>query len=163
MTTLSLDRVAPGRYALGELGSLKNERRFAAVIEAGGEAWSLKRAAFGFGQTIVATGAADGSAKARYVPRGFLHLRGIYGGELKIGERALGWRANRQLGRRFTLSEGGETIASFEAGSAVTPVRLELTEPGRLAPLELLLCCHIVKQAVDTAVAGASAGASTGR
>ncbi|HEX2708136.1 MAG TPA: hypothetical protein VHM66_09035, partial [Solirubrobacterales bacterium] len=92
------------------------------------------------------------------MPRGFLHLRGIYGGELGIGGRVLGWRANRQLGRRFSLTEDEEEIATFEAGSAAKPVRLELVVPDRLQPLELLLCCHIVKQAVDTATIGVATG-----
>lgn len=163
MTTLTLERVAAGHFALGEIGTRRNERRFGATIEASGESWRLSRAAFGFGQTIVAVDAADGSPKARYVPRGFLHLRGIYGGELRIGGRVLGWRANRQLGRRFSLTEGEEEIATFEAGSAAKPVRLELVLPDRLQPLELLLllCCHIVKQAVDTATIGVATGAAT--
>lgn len=161
MMTLTLERVAAGHFALGEIGTLRSERRFGATIEAGGESWRLSRAAFGFGQTIVALDAADGSPKARYVPRGFLHLRGIYGGELRIGGRVLGWRANRQLGRRFSLTEDEGEIATFEAGSAAKPVRLELVVPDRLQPLELLLCCHIVKQAVDTATIGVATGAAT--
>ena len=141
MMTLILERVAAGHFALGEIGTRRNERRFGATIEASGESWRLSRAAFGFGQTIVALDAADGSPKARYVPRGFLHLRGIYGGELRIGGRVLGWRANRQLGRRFSLTEGEEEIATFEAGSAAKPVRLELVVPDVFSRSS---CCSAV-------------------
>lgn len=161
MASLELTRDRPGHYLLGDLGSLQAERRFGALIEAGGEDWRLRRKLFGFGQAITAVNAADGGLAASYVPRGFLHLRGIYGGELRLPQRALDWRANHQLGRTFTVSEAGETLATLEALAEPTPVRVEATAGDRLSPLLLLFCCHIAKQAVDTARVGAAVGAGT--
>ncbi|MGA8744408.1 MAG: hypothetical protein WB507_00910 [Solirubrobacterales bacterium] len=161
MTSLELTRDSPGHYVLGDLGSLQTERRFGALIEAGGENWRLRRKLLGFGQAITAVNAADGSLVASYVPRGFLRLRGIYGGELRLPQRALDWRANHQLGRIFTVSEAGETLATLEALAEPTPVRLEAAGAGNLPPLLLLFCCHIAKQAVDTARVGAAVGAGT--
>jgi hypothetical protein len=156
---LTLDR--PGHYLLGDLGSLQAERRFGALIEGGGESWRLRRKLLGFGQAITAVNASDGKLAASYVPRGFLHMRGIYGGELRLQRRALEWRADHQLGRAFTLSEAGETLATLAALAEPTPVRVEAADPGSLPPLLLLFCCHIAKQAVDTARVGAAVGAGT--
>jgi hypothetical protein len=151
---LTLDRVAPGRYALGEVGTLDALPRYAAQLTAGDTSWRCKRAAMGFGQVINAVEAVGGERAARYVPNGFLRLRGIYAGELRVGERAWTWRANRQLGRHFTLRDGDETLAELDAGSAAQPVRAQLADLARVEPLVLLLCCHIVKQAVDIAALG---------
>jgi hypothetical protein len=148
-----------GRYALGEIGTLQVLPRFGAEIEADGASWTLRRAARGFGQTIHARENAGGDPVSSYIPNGFLHLRGIYAGKLIRGEHVLDWRANRQLGRQFTLSEGGSPLARFAAGSGARPVSVSLEDLSRLEPLLLLFCCHIVKQAVDTAKVAAVAGA----
>jgi hypothetical protein len=158
---LALDAVAPGRYALGDVGTLDALPRYAAQITAGGTSWRCKRAAMGFGQIINAVEVAGGERAGRYVPNGFLHLRGIYAGSLLVGERAWTWRANRQLGRHFTLSDGAETLAEFDAGSVQQPVRAHLADLSRVDPLVLLFCCHIVKQAVDTASIGAKVAVGT--
>jgi hypothetical protein len=71
----------------------------------------------------------------------------------------LAWRANHQLGRQFTLTEGGAALARFAADSGQRPVSASVEDLSRLEPLLLLFCCHIVKQAVDTAKVGAIAGA----
>ncbi len=161
MASLGLTCDRPGHYLLGDLGSLQTQRRFGALIEAGGESWRLRRKLFGFGQSITAVNPAGGSLAASYIPRGFLHLRGIYGGELRLPQRALDWRANHQLGRTFTVSEAGKTLATLEALAEPTPVRVEAADPHILPSLLLLFCCHIAKQAVDTARVGAGVGAGT--
>ena len=81
---LELTRDRRGHYLLGDLGSRQARGRFGPLIEASGERWRLRRKLFGFGQAITAVNASDGSLSASYVPRGFLHLRGIYGGELRL-------------------------------------------------------------------------------
>jgi hypothetical protein len=158
MRELTLDRVSRGRYALGEIGTLRALPRFAAEIEADGTSWTLRRAAAGFGQTIHARENGTREPVSSYVPSGFLHLRGIYAGKLTRGERVLEWRANHQLGRQFTLTEGGSALARFAAGSDTQPVAASVEDLGRLEPLLLLFCCHIVKQAVDTAKVAAVVG-----
>ena len=158
MRELMLERVSRGRYTLAEIGTLRALPRFAAEIEAGGVSWTLRRAAAGFGQTIHARESTSGERVGSYVPSGFLHLRGIYAGKLTCGERVLEWRANHQLGRQFTLTESGATLARFAAGSGSRPVSASVEDSGQLEPLLLLFCCHIVKQAVDTGKVGAIAG-----
>lgn len=79
------------------------------------------------------------------VPSGFLHLRGIYAGKLSCGERVLEWRANHQLGRQFTLTESGVTLARFAAGPGPCPVSASVEDSSQLGPLLLLFCCQIVK------------------
>jgi hypothetical protein len=155
MRELTLESVSGGRYALAEIGTLRSLPRFAAEIEAGGVSWTLRRAAAGFGQTIRACESTSGDRVGAYVPGGFLHLRGIYAGKLTCSERVLGWRANHQLGRQFTLTESGATLARFVAGSGSRPVSASVEDSILVDPLLVLFCCHIVKQAVDTAkVAG---------
>ncbi len=158
MPALTLERVSRGRYALAEIGTLRALPRFAAEIEADGVAWTLRRAAGGFGQTIYAR-ASGGDLVSSYVPSGFLHLRGIYAGKLTRGARVLDWRANHQLGTHFTLSEDGAGLAQFDVGSTARPVSASVKDLRRVEPLLLLFCCHIVKQAVDTANVGVVAGA----
>src|ERR1017187_906445 len=158
MLELTLERVSRGRYTLGEVGTLRALPRFVSEIEADGVSWTLRRAAGGFGQTIRARENASGDPVSSYVPSGFLHLRGIYAGKLTRGERVLEWRANHQLGRQFTLTEGGSPLARFAAGSGSRPVSASVEDLSRLEPLLLLFCCHIVKQAVDTAKVAAVAG-----
>ena len=151
MLELTLERVSRGRYTLGEVGTLRALPRFVSEIEADGVSWTLRRAAGGFGQTIRARENASGDPVSSYVPSGFLHLRGIYAGKLTRGERVLEWRANHQLGRQFTLTEGGSLLAQLTAGSGSRPVSASVEDLTRLEPLLLLFCCHIVKQAVDIA------------
>jgi hypothetical protein len=155
---LALKRVSPGQYALDEIGTLRALPRFASVIEAGGVSWTLRRAAGGFGQTIRAVETASGSRVSTYVPNGFLNLRGIYAGTLTHGERQFEWRANRQLGRQFTLSEADASLAHFVAGSVAQPVSVSIEQTGRLEPLVVLFCCHIVKQVIETARFGLGRG-----
>jgi hypothetical protein len=151
MRELTLERVSRGRYTLAEIGTLLALPRLAAEIEAGGVSWTLRRAAAGFGQTIHARESTSGDRVGSYVLSGFLHLRGIFAGKLTCGERVFDWRANHQLGRRFTLSDSGATLARFAAGSESRPVSVSVEDLSQLEPLLLLLCCHIVKQAVDIA------------
>jgi hypothetical protein len=47
MTLLTLDRTARGQYTLGEVGSLRNLKRFSAEIRAGDATWTLQRARAG--------------------------------------------------------------------------------------------------------------------
>jgi hypothetical protein len=149
MRELTLESVSAGRYTLAEIGTLRSLPRFAAEIEAGGVSWTLRRAAAGFGQAIRARESSSGDRVGNYVPNGFLHLRGIYAGTITCGERVLGWRANRQLGRQFTLTESGATLAQFVAGSGSRPVSASVEESILTEPLIVLFCCHIVKQGVD--------------
>ena len=158
MRELMLERKAKGQYALGEIGMLRALPRFAAEIEADGVSWTLRRTAGGFGQTIYAHESVTGQRVSSYMPNGFLHLRGIYAGKLTRGERVLEWRANHQLGRQFTLTEHGAVLARFAAGSGSRPVSASVADLSRLEPLLLLFCCHIVKQAVDTAKVATVAG-----
>ena len=132
--------------------------RFAAEIQAEGVSWTLRRAAGGFGQTIYARESASGQRVSAYVPNGFLHLRGIYAGKLTRGERMLEWHANHQLGHQFTLTQDGTVLARFAAGSGSIPVSASVEDLRHLEPLLLLFCCHIAKQAVDSAQVAAVAG-----
>lgn len=159
MPELTLQRVSQDRYALAEVGTLRALPRFAAEIEAGGVSWTLRRAAGGFGQAIHARENAGGARVCSYVPSGFLHLRGIYAGRITRGERVFAWHANHQLGRQFTISEGGAVLARFAAASGPSPVSASVDDLSQFEPLILLLCCHIAKQAADTAQLGAAAGA----
>jgi hypothetical protein len=158
MPELILERVAPSRYALGDLGTLRSLRRFAAEIEADGTSWNLRRAALGFGQIINATDADTGTRVARYVPSGRLHLRGIYGGTIELDHRELDWKANQRMGTHFTVSEAGARLAEFDAGSDAQPVSVELYGLRHLEPLPLLFCCHIVKRIVDMTMVAGSPG-----
>ena len=159
MPELTLRRVAPGRYALGDIGTLRSLRRFAAEIEAGGTKWTLRRAVLGFGQIIDATDAGTGSRVARYVPNGRLHLRGIYGGTITFDGRELEWKANHRMGTHFTAREDGARVAEFDAGSDEVPVTISLFGLHHLEALPLLFCCHIVKQIVDMTMAVGTPGA----
>jgi len=156
MPDLTLQRTSRGHYALGDIGALRELRLFAAEIEAGGTSWTLRRALLGLGQTVRATETAGGERAAVYVPNGFLHLRGIYAGTIRQGDRRLIWRANRQLGSRWTLSEHDATLAHFSAGSQAQPAHLSVENPAAVGSLLLLFCCHLVKQAADTAKVGSA-------
>jgi len=116
MTVLTLDRTASGQYALGEVGSLRNLKRFSAEIRAGDAAWTLRRALGGVGQVINASDSASGARVGRYVPHGFLHLRGVFGGTLTAGETSYDWRAKHQLSSHFAVSSAGVELAHFDAG-----------------------------------------------
>ncbi len=165
MPELTLQRTARGQYTLGDIGTLRELRMFAAEITADGRAWTLRRALFGFGQIVRAKDSAGGARAADYVPNGFLHLRGIYAGTIRHGDRALLWRANHQLGREWTLTEHDAKLAHFTAGSQAQPAHVSVEHPADIGSLLLLFCCHLVKQAADTAKAGAvaSAGVASGR
>lgn len=161
MPGLTLQRSSRGHYTLGEVGTLRELPRFAAQLEADGASWTVRRAMLGMGQTIRATDTATGAPVASYVPSGFLHLRGIYRGTIRHGDRTLAWRANRQLGHEWNLTENGVTLAHFTAGSQAQPAHVTLDDPAAVGSLLLLLCCHIVKQSADTAkVASVAATAS---
>jgi hypothetical protein len=149
MPELALRRVEPGLFALGDIGTLRSQRRFNAEIEADGTTWKLRRAALGFGQIINATDAATGTRVGRYVPRGRLHMRGIYGGTIELDGRELDWHAEHRMASHFTVREGGAKLAEFDAGSNELPVTVALYGLRHLEPLPLLFCCHIVKQIVD--------------
>jgi hypothetical protein len=153
---LTLHRVEPGRYTLGDLGSLHSGRRFAAEIEADGTTWRVRR---GLGQVINATDSATGARAARYVPSGFLRLRGIYRGTIELEERELDWRADHRMGEHFTVRESGDVLAKFDAGSDDAPVSVALFGLRHLEPLPLLFCCHIVKRVVDLTMEAGSPGA----
>jgi hypothetical protein len=157
MTLLTLDRTARGQYVLGEVGSLRNLKRFSAEIRAGEEAWTLRRALGGMGQVVNATDSVSGARVGRYLPRGFLHLRGVFGGKLTAGEKSYDWRAKHQLSSHFWVSLGGVELAHFDAGSQAQPVRVQIEDVAALEPLALLFCCHLVKQMADTAKVGAVA------
>jgi hypothetical protein len=153
---LTLQRVEPGRYALGDLGTLRSGRRFAAELEADGTSWRVRR---GIGHTITATDPATGTRVARYVPSGFLRLRGIYRGTIELDERELEWRADHHMGEHFTLRESGYALAKFDAGTDARPVSVALFGLDHLEPLPLLFCCHIVKRVVDMTMQAGSPGA----
>ncbi|MDQ6774901.1 MAG: hypothetical protein M3071_01490 [Actinomycetota bacterium] len=158
MPELTLQRVASGRYTLGDLGTLRSGRRFAAEIEADGTVWKLRRA-HGFGAVINATEPATGTPVARYVPSGFLRLRGIYRGTIHLDERELDWRADHHMGEHFTLRESGYVLAKFNAGTDAQPVSVALFGLDHLEALPLLFCCHIVKRVVDMTMEAGSPGA----
>jgi hypothetical protein len=142
---LTLQRLEPGRYALGDVGTLCS-RRFGAELEAGGTTWKVRR---GLGHVINAADSGTGTREARYVPSGFLRLRGIYRGTIHLGERELDWRAEHHMSDHFTLREAGAVVARFDAGSEPLPVTVALYGLHHLEPLPLLFCCHIVKRVVD--------------
>lgn len=156
MPELTLQRVEPDFYALGELGTLRGKRRHAADIEADGSSWKVRQ---GFGGILKATDLATGAAVARYVPGGFLHLRGIYRGTLHLDERELEWRADHHMAEHFTLRESGDILAQFDAGSDERPVSVALFGLHHLEPLPLLFCCHIVKRVVDMTMEVGTMGA----
>jgi hypothetical protein len=156
MPELTLHRVERSRYALGEIGTLRSGRRFAAEIEAGGTSWTLRR---GFGHVINATDTATGTRAARYVPSGFLRLRGIYRGTIELDGRELDWRADHHMSDHFTLRESGDILAQFDAGSEVQPVSVALYGLHHVEALPLLLCCFIVKRVVDMTMEAGSPGA----
>ena len=87
------------------------------------------------------------------MPDGFLHLRGIYRGVITSGGSEFEWRG-RQFGRRFTLSQAGVELACFEARVEPVPVAVDV-KTSSLEALIVLFCCHLAKQAVDTARVGA--------
>jgi len=159
MPELTLRRVKPGLYALGDVGTLRSLRRFNAVIEADGTSWELRRAALGLGQIINATDAVTGERAARYVPRGRLHMRGIYGGTIHLDHRELEWNAEHRMASHFTVKEDGAMLAQFDAGDDDLPVTVALYGLRHLEPLPLLFCCHIVKQIVDMTMEVGSPGA----
>lgn len=156
MPELTLQRVEPGRYTLGELGTLRSGRRSGAEIEAGGTSWRVRR---GSGRVINATDAGSGARVARYVPGGFLRLRGIYRGTIELEDRELDWRADHHMGEHFTLRESGDALAKFDAGSDAQPVNVALFGLHHLEALPLLFCCHIVKRVVDMTMDAGSPGA----
>lgn len=156
MPELTLQRVEPGRYTLGELGTLQSGRRSGAEIEAEGTSWRVRR---GFGRVINATDAGSGARVARYVPGGFLRLRGIYRGTIELEGREFDWRADHHMGERFTLRESGDVLAKFDAGSDAQPVSVALFGLHHLEALPLLFCCDIVKRVVDMTMDAGSPGA----
>ena len=156
MPELTLQRLEPGRYALGDLGTLSSRRRFGAEIEAGGTAWTLKRS---LGHVITATDTATGARAARYIPSGFLRLKGIWRGTLHLGERRLDWTADGHLSDHFTLREDSAVVARFDAAAEPAPVRVALYGLHHLDPLPVLFCCHIVKRVVDLTMEAGSPGA----
>ncbi|HEY5319114.1 MAG TPA: hypothetical protein VIJ20_14085 [Solirubrobacteraceae bacterium] len=159
MPELTLQRVEADRYALGDLGTLRSGRRFAAEIEADGISWRVRRAGLGFGHAINATDPATGARVARYAPGGFMGLRGIYRGIIHLDERELEWRADHHMAEHFTLRESGDVLAQFDAGTDEQPVSVALYGLHHLETLPLLFCCHIVKRVVDTAMEVGSPGA----
>jgi hypothetical protein len=159
MPELMLERVGPGRYALGELGTLCSARRRRAEIEADGTSWRLRRARLSFAGVIEATDAATGARVARYVPSGFLGLRGIYRGTIHLAERELEWRADHHMGEHFTLREAGDVLAELDAGTDEYPVSVALFGLRHVDPLPLLFCCHMVKRVVDMTMEAGSPGA----
>ncbi|HWF72770.1 MAG TPA: hypothetical protein VG186_05470 [Solirubrobacteraceae bacterium] len=159
MPELTLQRVEPGRYTLGELGTLRSGRRFGAKIEAEGTVWALRRGPLPTGGVITATDAATGTRQARYVPGGFLRLSGIYRGTIELGERELDWRADHRMGEHFTLRESGYVLAKLDAGTDAQPVSVALFGLHHLEALPLLFCCCIVKRVVDMTMAAGSPGA----
>lgn len=158
MEALTLERTGAGLYRIEGVGTLRRTRRLRAVIEAGGQWWQLSRALLGLGQAVGAVDAA-GARAARYVPRGPLGLRGVFSGTIESGGRSWDWRANHQMDSRFTLSEAGTELGRFDAGSPHDPVRIALVRRDAVPPLVLLLCCHLVMQALYTSEAAAVAGA----
>jgi hypothetical protein len=61
---------------------------------------------------------------------------------------------------RYALAEIGtlRALPRFAAGSGSRPVSASVENSSQLEPLLLLFCCHVVKQAADTAKVGAVAG-----
>ena len=159
MPELTLQRVEAGRYALGDLGTLRSGRRHSAEIEADGASWHVRRARAGFGGVINATDAVTGARMASYMPSGFLRLRGIYRGTIHFDERELDWRADHHMAEHFTLRESGDILAQFDAGSDEHPVSVALYGMHHLEALPLLFCCHIVKRVVDITMEAGSPGA----
>ncbi len=157
MPDLTLERAAAGGFVLPDVGTLHRLGLTWAEIAAGGEHWTLRRSSFGVGQIVNAKGS-TGERVARYVPRGWLHLRGIFGGTITAAPRSFDWRANHQLGTHFTLSEHDQPIAELHAGSPVRPVQVEIADLGSVPPLVLLFCCYLVKQGVDAARMGRQIG-----
>jgi hypothetical protein len=159
MPELTLQRLEPGRYTLGELGTLRSARRHRAEIEADGTSWRLRRARLSFAGVIEATDAATGARVARYVPSGFVGLRGIYRGTIHLDERELDWRADHHMGEHFTLRGSGDVLAEFEAGSDERPVSISLFGLHHIETLPLLFCCHMVKRVVDMTMEAGTPGA----
>jgi hypothetical protein len=159
MPELTLERLEAGRYALGELGTLRSARRHRAEIDADGTSWRLRRARLSFAGVIEATDVATGTRVARYVPGGFLGLRGIYRGALHLEDRELDWRGEHHMAEHFTLRESGHVLAEFDAGTDQYPVSVALFGLHHLETLPLLFCCHIVKRVVDMTMEVGSPGA----
>src|SRR5580658_5832457 len=159
MPELTLQRVRSGRYTLGEVGTLHSARGRSAEIEARGTTWRVRRARFSFPGVIEATDAATGARAARYLPGGFIGLRGIYRGTIELDERELEWRGEHHMAEHFTLRESGDVLAEFDAGSDAQPVRVALLGLRHLEPLPLLFCCHIVKRVVDMTMEVGTMGA----
>ena len=160
MPELTLQRLEPGRYALGDVGTLRSGRLFRAEIEAGGTSWRLRR---GLGHVITATDATTGTREGRYVPAGFLRLKGIWRGTLHLGERALDWSADGHLSEHFAVRESGTVVARFDAGAEPAPVSVALYGLHHLEPLPVLFCCHLVKRVVDLTMEVGSPGAPSPR
>jgi hypothetical protein len=149
MPELTLERVEPDRYTLSELGTLRSARRHRDEIEVDGTKWKLRRARLSFAGVIEASDAATGARMARYVPSGFLGLRGIYRGAIHLDDRELDWRGDHHMAEHFTLRESGHVLAEFDAGSDERPVSVSLFGLQHIETLPLLFCCHIVKRVVD--------------
>jgi len=116
-----------------------------------GVSWTLRRAAAGFGQSIRAVESSSDTRVACYRPSGVLGLRGIFRGTITHSEREFEWRANRHLGRQFTLTEDGAPLAQFNARTEPRPVVASVDDLGRVEPLLILFCCHLTKQVVEVA------------
>jgi len=164
VATLTLERIGSGFYRLANVGTLRTTRRHGALIESGGRRWELSRALLGLGQIQNAVDQASGERVARYVPGGPLHLHGIQAGVIEVAGRRYGWRAERQWGSRFLLSDDGRPLALLEAGPPAQPVAIELEHATTIEPMILLLCCHLVIAAAYATDAGLSAaiGVATG-
>lgn len=89
----------------------------------------------GVGQVINASDSASGARVGRYVPHGFLHLRGVFGGTLTAGETIYDWRAKHQLNSHFAVSSAGVELAHFDAGPQAQPVRVQIEDLTALEPL----------------------------
>lgn len=146
---LALDHVGEDRFVLGDIGELQAWRGDVASISDGRRTWRCERALRGFGQVIAAVDMETGERAARYVPRGFMRRYGIEAGDFHIGAHTWGWEPDGVRPRSHVLTYNGLELAEFRSGSVAQPVHASLASPARTSPMLVLLCCYVVKLAVD--------------
>jgi lysophospholipase L1-like esterase len=86
--------------------------------------------------------------KARNLPL-LVRRHGIEAGDFHIGAHTWGWEPDGVRPRSHVLIYNGLELAEFRSGSVAQPVHASLASPARTSPMLVLLCCYVVKLAVD--------------